>query len=137
MTEKVFPAADRALSDAIGFVEEELEKVDCPMKTMMQITVCVEEMFVNIAHYAYRGAENENASVSMSVDTEGGTVTIVLKDHGIPFDPLAKPDPDITLTADERQIGGLGIFMVKKSMDDVHYERTDEMNIFTMKKVIG
>ena len=137
MTEKIFPASDEALRDAIGFVEEELEKVDCPMKTMMQISVCVEEMFVNIAHYAYRGAETENSIVSMSVDTEGGTATIVLKDHGIPFDPLAKPDPDITLSADERQIGGLGIFMVKKSMDEVGYERTDETNIFTMRKEIG
>lgn len=134
MIERTFPARDEYLDDAIAFVEEELEKIDCPLRAVMQITVCVEEMFVNVAHYAYEGAEGE---VTLCINGEDKTVAITLIDSGMPFDPLAKEDPDITLAADERQIGGLGIFMVKKSMNEVAYERRDDKNIFTMTKVIG
>ena len=131
MTEKVFPADDASLADAIAFVEGELEKADCSMRVMMQITVCVEEMFVNVAHYAYGG---ETGAVRLSVECDPDEFSLTITDSGIPFDPLAKPDPDITLTADERQIGGLGIFMVKKSMDSVAYARRDGRNVFTMTK---
>lgn len=133
MIEKTFPATDEALADALAFVEEELEKNDCPMKTVMQITVCVEEMFVNVAHYAYGGKQGE---VTMTLDMENGLFSIQLTDEGMPFDPLAKEDPDITLSAEERNIGGLGIFMVKKSMNEVSYERRGNKNIFIMKKEI-
>ncbi len=133
MTERTFLAKDDTLNDALAFVEEQLESFDCPMKAVMQITVCVEEMYVNVAHYAYDGTEGV---VTLSVGCENGVVTIELTDSGIPFDPLAKADPDITLSAEERNIGGLGIYMVKKSMDEVRYERRDNKNIFTMKKEI-
>lgn len=133
MTTRIFPASNDCLTDAISFVEEELENCDCPMKAVMQITVCVEEMFVNVANYAYEGGEG---TVSLSIGEEDGNVVITLKDSGVPFDPLAKEDPDITLSAEERRIGGLGIFMVKKSMDSVHYERTNGENVFTMSKKI-
>lgn len=133
MTERTFPATDDALNDAIAYIEEELDKIDCPMKSVMQITVCVEEMFVNVAHYAYGG---ETGEVKLAIDGDSRTVSITLVDEGVPFDPLAKEDPDITLNAEERNIGGLGIFMVKKSMNEVKYERRDGKNIFTMKKVI-
>lgn len=133
MIEKTFPATDEALPDALAFVEEELDKNDCPMKTVMQITVCVEEMFVNVAHYAYGGKQGE---VTMTLDMENGLFSIQLTDEGMPFDPLAKEDPDITLSAEERNIGGLGIFMVKKSMNEVSYERRGNKNIFIMKKEI-
>lgn len=133
MMTKVFPATDEALADAIAFVEEELEKLDCSMKRVMQITVCVEEMFVNVAHYAYGCGQGD---VALTFDHDGRTVSITLTDSGMAFDPLAKADPDITLSAEERRIGGLGIFMVKKSMDEVSYERKDGKNIFTMKKEI-
>lgn len=139
MTERVFTANDDNLNNALAFVEEELERVECPLKAVMQITVCVEEMFVNVAHYAYRdkiaNGEGEG-EVSLAVGCEDGILTIVLTDEGIPFDPLAKEDPDVTLSAEERKIGGLGIYMVKKSMDHVSYERKDNKNIFTMKKEI-
>ena len=131
MTVKTFPATDEALNDAIAFTEEELENLDCPLKTVMQITVCVEEMFVNVAHYAYG---SDTGDVTMTIDGEDGGVSISLADCGMPFDPLAKADPDITLSAEERNIGGLGIYMVKKSMDDVSYKRCGDQNIFTMKK---
>ncbi len=133
MTSRRFPAKTEQLDDAIAFVEAELEKIDCPMKSVMQITVCVEEMFVNVASYAYEGQPGE---IELSVDDTNDTVTLTLTDEGIPFDPLAKEDPDITLSADERSIGGLGIFMVKKSMNEVRYERKNNRNIFTMVKHI-
>lgn len=133
MISKKFAASIDHLDDAIAFVEAALEKIDCPMKSVMQITVCVEEMFVNVASYAYKGTTGE---ITLAIDDENDTVAITLTDHGIPFDPLAKEDPDITLSAEERNIGGLGIFMVKKSMNEVHYERKNDMNIFTMVKKI-
>lgn len=131
MVTRVFDASDDCLNDAISFVEEQLEEFDCPMKAVMQITVCVEEMFVNVAHYAYEG---EKGTVALTIGMEGDSVAITLTDSGMPFDPLAKEDPDITLSAEERRIGGLGIFMVKKSMDSVRYERRDNENVFTMTK---
>lgn len=133
MISKCFPAKTEKLDDAIAFVEAELEKIDCPMKSVMQITVCVEEMFVNVASYAYEGQPGE---IELSIDDEHDTVTIALTDTGVPFDPLAKEDPDITLSAEQRGIGGLGIFMVKKSMNEVRYERKGDRNIFTMVKHI-
>lgn len=133
MIEKMYPATDEALPEALAFIEEELETLDCSMKASMQIVVCVEEMFVNVAHYAYSG---EAGTVSLSIDETEGVVTITLIDEGVAFDPLAKEDPDISLSADDRTIGGLGIFMVKKSMDVVSYERKDNKNIFVMKKQI-
>lgn len=134
MTEKTFNATDASLADATAFMEEELERADCPMKVVMQASVCLEEMFVNVAHYAYPGG---TGTVTVGISTEGGKAVLVLTDSGIPFDPLAKADPDITLSAEERKIGGLGILMVKKTMDEVSYERRDGKNIFTMAKRFG
>ena len=131
MTEKTFPASDAALHEALDLVEQTLTDAGCPMKTVLQITVCVEEMFVNVAHYAY--GENEG-DVTLAVGVEDGIASITLIDSGIPFDPLQAKEPDITLSAEERSIGGLGIFMVRKSMDEVSYERRDGQNRFTMKK---
>ena len=132
MIEKTFAACDDTLNDALALVEEELERADCPMKAITQITICVEEMYVNVAHYAY-GGQNKG-DVTLSVGCEDGTVTITLKDTGMAFDPLAKEDPDITLAAEDRKIGGLGIYMVKKTMDSVAYVRENGQNIFTMAK---
>lgn len=116
------------------FVESNLEKIDCPMKAMMQINVAVEEIYINIASYAY-GEGTGQAEILLDTDTPG-QVSIVFKDSGTPYDPLAKEDPDITLSAEERGIGGLGIFMVKKSMDDVKYRYEDGKNILTLIKKI-
>lgn len=121
------------LDDVTDFVCEELDSADCPPKIAMQISVALEEMFVNVAHYAY---EDRKGDVEVSVDMTDGRLTISLSDTGIPFNPLAKEDPDVTLSAEERGIGGLGIFMVKKIMDDVSYSYEDGKNHFTMMKVI-
>ena len=132
MIEREFSACDETLHEALGFVEEQLELLDCPMKVVMQITVAVEEIYVNIAHYAYDGAAG-GMTLTMDALPEGG-VMIRFADSGIPFDPLAKKDPDITLSAEERSIGGLGIYMVKKSMDSVNYVRENGQNILTITK---
>ena len=105
------------------------------MKALLQISVALEEVFVNVAHYAY-GKETGDVVVSVDIRQPDEVAVIRITDSGIPFDPLAKEDPDITLSADKRNIGGLGIFMVKQSMDHVAYEYKDGQNIFTMEKSI-
>ncbi len=121
------------LPDVLAFVDQQLEEVGCPMKIQMQIDVAVEEIFVNIAHYAYDNGTGK-AVVRVEIHDDPLCADITLIDNGVPFDPLAKADPDITLAANERKIGGLGIFMVKKSMDDVIYEYVNGHNMLTIKK---
>ena len=123
------------LNDVLAFIDEKLEENDCPMKVQMQIDVAVEEIFVNIASYAYN-PDVGPATISAEVSEDPLEVTISFMDNGVPYDPLAKEDPDVTLSAEERQIGGLGIYMVKKSMDNVSYEYKDGQNIFTIKKFL-
>lgn len=131
MIQKIFDARRDNLHEVLAFTEGELEKHDCNLKTMMMISVMVEEIYINIASYAYVDKEG-TATISMEFDDDNVTITFV--DSGIPFNPLAKPDPDITLSAEERSIGGLGIYMVKKTMDDVTYERKNDENILSFKK---
>ena len=135
MNERVFPADDSALRDVLAFAEEELEKVQCPTKTVMQLTVALEEVFVNSAHYAYP-EEKGQVKVAIAFDEENRSVTFRVADRGVRFNPLEKEDPDITLSADERQIGGLGIFICKKTMDEIGYTRENGENILTMTKKI-
>jgi len=115
------------------FVDEQLEALDCPMKAQMQIDIAIDELFSNIAYYAYN-PDIGPATVRVEVQQEPLAVVISFIDHGIPYDPLAKEDPDTTLSAEERDIGGLGIYMVKKSMDAVTYEYKNGQNILTIKK---
>ena len=115
------------------FVNEELEALDCPMKAQMQIDVAIDELFSNIAHYAY-SPEVGDATVRVEVVEDPLSVIITFIDKGVPYDPLAKADPNTTLSAEEREIGGLGIFMVKKTMDDITYEYKDGQNILKIKK---
>ena len=121
------------LDAVLAFVDEQLEETDCPPKIQMQIDLAVEEIFVNIANYAYN-PETGPATVRVEVKPDGSVVSITFIDRGVPYDPLAKADPDISCTADERQIGGLGIFLVKKTMDDVRYEYVNGSNILTIVK---
>ena len=118
-----------------NFVSEELETQGCSMKVMMQIEIAVEEIYVNIVHYAYN-PEIGKATIRCEVTDNPMQVIIQFMDSGVPFDPLAKEDADITLSAEERQIGGLGIFMVKKSMDEVSYEYKEGKNVLTIRKVL-
>jgi anti-sigma regulatory factor (Ser/Thr protein kinase) len=117
------------------FVDEQLEKYNCPMKAEMQINIAIDELFGNIAHYAYN-PDVGPATVKVEVIEEPMAVIITFIDGGVPYDPLSQADPDITLSAEEREIGGLGIYMVKKSMDDITYEYKDGKNILRIKKNI-
>jgi serine phosphatase RsbU (regulator of sigma subunit)/anti-sigma regulatory factor (Ser/Thr protein kinase) len=133
--EKIFSATKDSLSDVMAFTEECLEGFECQMKNSMAICIAVEEIFINIANYAY-GDGNGNASLSFGFDENERLMTLVVKDNGIPFNPLEKAEPDITLSADEREIGGLGIFITKKTMDTVSYSYENSQNILTMTKKI-
>ena len=115
------------------FIDAELERVDCPPKAMMQINIAVDELFSNIARYAYE-PEKGPATVRVEVDPDSPEVVITFLDHGKPYNPLENEDPDITLSAEERGIGGLGIFMGKKTMDEIEYEYRDGKNILRVKK---
>ena len=131
MTEKIFPAEINELAAVTVFLEEELDKAEASPKLMVTFAVALEELFVNVAHYAYPGSKG---TVKIGIDTSGDSIVVQLTDSGIPFDPVAMPDPDITESAEERKIGGLGIYMVKKSMDSMTYEYKDNQNILTISK---
>ena len=135
MTKKTFPAKTESLSDVLGFVEETLERFECPLKIQTAICVAMEEVFVNVARYAYPDGEGD-LSLCIGFDEESRDVTFRMTDKGIPFDPLKKPDPDITLSAEEREIGGLGIFIAKKTMDSLTYSYENTENILTLIKKI-
>ena len=134
-TARTFEAKTEALSDVLGFVEEILEKHECPMKMQTAICEAIEEVFVNVARYAYKGGEGD-VKFAIGFEDSSRTITFRMSDKGVPFDPLKKPDPDITLSAEEREIGGLGIFITKKTMDKVEYAYENGENVLTMIKKI-
>ncbi|MBQ8136985.1 MAG: ATP-binding protein [Clostridia bacterium] len=123
------------LPKLMAFIDAELEAVDCSMKAQMQIDVAVDELFANIASYAYAPGTGQ-AAIRFDYDKASRTVTIAFWDSGVPFDPLAKADPDVNATAEEREAGGLGIFLVKKTMDHVEYRYTNGSNVLTIQKQI-
>lgn len=131
--ELTLPATKENLAKVTDFIEALLDEAGCPLKTKMQISIAVEEIYVNIANYAYAPGTGD---VTVTFETAGNprTATMRFIDSGIPYDPLAKKDPDVTRSAEEREIGGLGVFIVKKTMDDIYYEYKDGRNILTMKK---
>jgi len=133
MKELTIAATVENIETVTEFVNAQLEALDCPMKAQMQIDIAIDELFGNIAHYAYN-PDVGSATVQVEVTEEPLAVIITFIDGGIPYDPLAAADPDITLSAEERQIGGLGIYMVKKSMDEITYEYKDGKNILSIKK---
>ena len=127
------------LDNVTDYISEYLAEMGCSTPMEIKINIACEEIFVNIANYAYEemGPEVPRlACVSLSQDPSGNNVQITFRDRGISYNPLAKEDPDITLSAEERQIGGLGIFMVKKSMDKVLYERDGDENVLMLIKNI-
>jgi len=135
MKELTIAATVENIETVTEFVNEQLEAYDCPMKAQMQIDIAIDELFGNIAHYAYN-PEVGSATVRVEVIEDPLSVVITFIDNGVPYDPLKKDDPDTTLSADDRDIGGLGIFMVKKTMDDILYEYKDGQNRLTIVKKI-
>lgn len=135
MKELTIAATVENIEVVTDFVNQQLELLECPMKAQMQIDIAIDELFSNIAHYSYN-PEVGQATVRVEVVENPLAVIITFIDNGIPYDPLAKEDPDLTLSAEERQIGGLGIYMVKKSMDEITYEYKEGQNILSIKKCI-
>jgi len=133
--ELIIEAATEKLSEVLAFLDEFLEANEVPMKAAMQLDLAVEELFVNIASYAY-APDSGMATVSVCIEDEPRCVTVKFTDTGKAYNPLDREDPDTTLTAEERGIGGLGIFMVKKSMDEMTYEYANGANILTIKKYL-
>ena len=121
---------------ATAFVNAHLEQYHCPPKAKAQIDIAIDELFSNIAHYAYNP---EVGPATLRVETKNDPLTVLITfiDKGVPYDPLLKKDPDVNAPKEERQIGGLGIYLVKKTMDDVVYEYKNGQNILTIKKTIG
>lgn len=135
MAELVVKSDDKYLDTVIDFIHTQTEKFEGDPKMLMQMDLAVEEIFVNIAHYAYHPGSGDIKIICEAGEEAGNPVVkIEFSDEGIAFDPLAKEDPDTTLSVEERSIGGLGIFLVKKYMDFVSYERSGNMNVFTMTK---
>ena len=116
-------------------VDALLEGLDCTIKAQMQIDVAIDELLANIASYAYETGEGQ-VTVRFDFQPDNRTVALTFIDSGIPYDPLAKADPDVSLSAEERQIGGLGIFMVKKTMDDMAYRYENGQNVLKIRKRI-
>lgn len=136
MKELTITAAVENIKTVTDFVDEQLEDLNCPIKAQMQIDIAIDELFGNIAHYAYN-PEVGNVTVRVEVIKNPLSVIITFIDNGIPYDPLKKADPNTSLPADEREIGGLGIYIVKKSMDAVTYEYKNGQNILSIKKNIS
>ena len=135
MKELTLEAVKENITAVTMFVDEQLESFECSMKAQMQLDVAVDELFANIANYAYPGGVG-NATIQIEFEPSERMVSITFIDSGIPYDPLKKPDPDVTLSAEERSIGGLGIFLVKKTMDDMTYRFENNQNLVTIRKKI-
>ncbi len=133
MKELTIDATVENIASVTEFVNTELEALNCPTKARIQIDVAIDELFGNIAHYAY-APETGPATVRVEVEEDPLSVIITFIDNGKPYDPLASVDPDTTLSAEERQIGGLGVFLVKKTMDDVSYAYKNGQNILQVRK---
>ena len=127
------PAAKERLGEVMAFVDDFLEGCGCPMKAQMQIDVAIDELFSNIALYAYApGSGSATVRVETELDPPAAIITFI--DRGVPFDPLSACTPDVSLPACERDAGGLGVFLVKKIMDEVVYAYRDGENIIRIKK---
>lgn len=135
MKELTIEATTENVDTVIEFVNEQLEEYGCGMNAQMAIDVAIDELFANIAHYAYN-PDTGYATVRVDVLKDPLSVEITFIDNGSQYDPLAREDPDTSLSIEDREIGGMGIFIVKKSMDAVNYEYKDGKNILTIKKNI-
>ncbi|MBQ6900603.1 MAG: ATP-binding protein [Firmicutes bacterium] len=135
MKELTIDAVIGNIPEVTAFVDEQLEALDCPMKAQMQIDIAIDELMSNIARYAYN-PDVGPATVRVEVMEDSMAVIITFIDNGVPYDPLSNEDPDINLSAEEREIGGLGIYMVRKTMDEVVYEYKDGQNILRIRKNI-
>ena len=119
------------LGEVEGLVNGVMDELGCPANARKKVNLAVEEIFVNIAGYAYG---SDGGTVSVEVAGSRTEIAVTFRDSGVPYDPLQKPDSDVTLSADQRQVGGLGIYLVKKNMDTVSYSYIDGQNVLTLTK---
>ena len=133
MKEITVDATIENMDTVTAFVDDFLDQIACPMKSKIQINIVIDEIFGNICHYAYK---DSIGAVTVRVES-GNTpkaVFLTFTDNGIPYNPLETEDPDITLSSEERKIGGLGIYLVKKNMDEMRYEYVNQQNRLWMEK---
>ena len=135
MKEITLKAVTGNIPQVIAFVEEQLETVACPLRAQMPIDVAVDELFSNISRYAY-APETGEATVRFAYDDMEKAVLITFIDSGVPFNPLERSAPDTHIPLERRSIGGLGIHLVRKTMDGMEYEYRDGKNILTIRKLI-
>ena len=129
-------AAVRSIPEVTEWVDAELDKLLCPLRVRMQIDIALDEILSNIAYYAYAPGTGE-MTVALEAAGDGDGVRLEFTDRGRPYNPLKNAAPDITLPAEERSEGGLGILLVRKTMDEVRYEYRDGMNVLTVRKDWG
>ena len=127
-------ATDDNIYGAMLFIDNHLKNFNCNEKAQQHIDVSVEELFLNIFHYAY-APEIGKVTIKFEHKDNPNRAIITFIDSGKQYNPLSKPDQDTTLNAEERPIGGLGIYTVKNMMDDIHYEFKDGKNILTIEKI--
>lgn len=135
MKELNLQASDETLYTVLDAIRETLKESGCSEDLTTTILIAAEEVYVNIAHYAY-GGEPGKAVVEMGLKPDPMKIRMVFKDRGIPYNPLEKEDPDIDALEEEREIGGLGIFMVKEIMDRVEYRYENGQNILMIEKLL-
>ena len=133
MKELTVEAIVEQIETVTEFVNAELEKLDCPMKARIQLDIAIDEIVSNIAYYAY-GEKTGTVTVRIEALQEENGVQLMFLDSGVPYDPLTRQDPDISAEIEEREEGGLGIFLVRKTMDDMKYEYNDGQNCLTIRK---
>lgn len=133
MKEITLPAEIDQIVVATEFVDGELEKCQCPAKTLMQMNIVIDEIFSNIIRYAYSGTDGY---ATIGIECSPDRIILVFKDSGTPYNPLLHDDPDTSQSASERGIGGLGIFMVKKMTSSMVYEYMDGFNVLTVSKCL-
>ena len=133
MKEITIDALIENINTVTAFVDDLLDEIDCPMKSKIQIHIVIDEIFGNICHYAYKDSVG-TVTVSVEFQNTPKTICLTFTDNGIPYNPLETEDPDITLSSEERNIGGLGIYLVKRNMDEIKYEYINKQNRLWMEK---
>ncbi len=136
MKECVLEAKIDNIYKLADFLEEQLSKLKVSMAEDMKINLVMEELFVNIANYAY-APKTGICTIRAEVFPEENAIALTFIDRGIPFNPLKRKDPDVTLSAKERRVGGLGIYMAKREVDEIIYRREGGQNILWLKKRFG
>ena len=136
MNKLTVPAKIENLQKVMDFLGDQLDSIDYVMKARLQLELSIEEAYVNIVNYAYESEEGE-VLICCNVGESPLKVTMQFIDYGKPYNPLENEDPDLSLNVEEKEIGGLGIFLIKKNVDDISYEYCDGKNILTIQKKLN